>query len=115
MVQAGKGSLTLFNRMRTTMSMLNSTSDFSVSPLAIRRTLRAFGRGIFRALNNAIAAIIAQREHQAQLTVLRHLSDRELRDMGLSRSDIGPGLAQVAKDRARSQRLLQGADVTHAG
>ena len=107
MVQAGKGSLTLFDRMRTTMSMLNSTSDFSASPLAIRRSLRAFGRGIFRAVNNAIAAIIAQREHQGQLTVLRQMSDRELRDIGLARSDIGAGLAQAAKDRTRSQRLLQ--------
>lgn len=107
MVQAGKGSLTLFDRMRTTMSMLNSTSDFSASPLAIRRSLRVFGRGIFRAVNNAIAAIIAQREHQGQLTVLRQMSDRELRDIGLARSDIGAGLAQAAKDRTRSQRLLQ--------
>ena len=107
MVQAGKGSLTLFDRMRTTMSMLNSTSDFSASPFAIRRSLRAFGRGIFRAVNNAIAAIIAQREHQGQLTVLRQMSDRELRDIGLARSDIGAGLAQAAKDRTRSQRLLQ--------
>ena len=81
MVQAGKGSLTLFNRMRTTMSMLNSTSDFSASPTTVGRSLHGFGRSVWRAINNAIAAIIAQREHQAQLTVLRHLSDRELRDM----------------------------------
>ncbi len=107
MVQAGKGSLTLFNRTRTTMSMLNSISESSASPLTIRRSLGAFGRGIFRAVNNAIAAIIAQREHQAQLAILRQLSDRELRDIGLSRSAIGAGLAQAAKDRTRSQRLLQ--------
>jgi uncharacterized protein YjiS (DUF1127 family) len=106
MVQAGKGSLTLFKRMRTTMSMLNSTSEFSASPVAIRKSLRAFGRSVFRTVNNAIAAIIAQREYQAQLTILRQLSDRELRDIGLARSDIGGGLAQAAKDRARAQRLL---------
>jgi uncharacterized protein YjiS (DUF1127 family) len=70
------------------------------------RSLRAFGRGVFRAVNNAVAAIIAQREHQAQLTLLRQLSDRELRDIGLARSDIGGGLAQAAKERARAQRLL---------
>ena len=106
MVQAGKGSLTLFNRMRTTMSMLNSTSDFSASQLAIGRSIRSFGRSVFRAVNNVVAAIIAQREHQAHLTVLRQFSDRELRDIGLARSDIGAGLAQAAKDRTRSQRLL---------
>jgi len=106
MVQAGKGSLTLFDRMRTTMSMLNSTSDFSNSPVAIKRSLRTFARGIFRAVNNAIAAIIAQREHQAQLTILRQMSDRDLHDIGLMRSDISAGLARAAKDRTRSQRLL---------
>jgi uncharacterized protein YjiS (DUF1127 family) len=88
------------------MSLLNSTSDFFASPPSIRRSLRAFGRGVFRAVNNVIATIIAQREHQAQLTVLRQLSDRELRDIGLSRSNIGAGLAEAAKDRTRSQRLL---------
>src|SRR5262249_36335036 len=102
----GEGELeTSSNRMRTTMSLLNSTSDFSASPPSVRRSLRAFGRSVFRAVNNVIAAIIAQREHQAQLTVLRQLSDRELRDIGLSRSDIGSGLAEAAQDRTRSQRL----------
>jgi uncharacterized protein YjiS (DUF1127 family) len=88
------------------MSMLNSTSDFSASPSTIGRSLRGFGRSVWRAINNTIAAIIAQREHQAQLTVLRHMSDRDLRDIGLSRSSIGAGLAEAAKDRTRSQRLL---------
>jgi uncharacterized protein YjiS (DUF1127 family) len=103
----GEGELeTLFNRMRTTMSLLNHTSDFSASQLAVGRSLRALGRNVLRAVNNVVATIIAQREHQAQLTVLRQLSDRELRDIGISRSDIGAGLAEAAKDRTRSQRLL---------
>ena len=70
------------------------------------RPLRVFGRRAFRVVNNAIAAVIAQREHQAQLTILRQLTDRELRDIGLARSNIGVGLAEAAKDRTRSQRLL---------
>ena len=86
------------------MSLLNHTSDFSSDPFAIRKSLRAFGRGVFRAVNNAIAAVIAQREHQANLTVLRKMSDRELRDMGLSRSQIGAGLAEAAKERLQAQR-----------
>ena len=102
----GDGELDPLQQDETAMSMLNHISDSSASPLAIRRTLGALGRGIFRAVNNAIAAIIAQRERQAQLTILRRLSDRELRDIGLSRSDIGAGLAEAAKDRTRSQRLL---------
>jgi uncharacterized protein YjiS (DUF1127 family) len=86
------------------MSLLNHTSDFSSGPFAIRKSLRAFCRGVFRAVNNAIAAVIAQREHQANLTVLRKMSDRELRDMGLSRSQIGAGLAEAAKERLQAQR-----------
>jgi len=88
------------------MSMLNHTSDFSSAPFLIRRSIRAFGRRLARAVNNAIAVVIAQREHQANLTVLRNLSDRDLRDIGLSRSQIGNGLAEAAKDRLRSQRQL---------
>ena len=88
------------------MSLLNSTSEFSSAPFAIRRSLRVFGRSVSRAINNAIAAIIAQREQQANLTVLRKMSDRELRDIGLARSEIGGGLAQAAKERMRTQRLL---------
>jgi uncharacterized protein YjiS (DUF1127 family) len=88
------------------MSLLNHTHDFSSTPSAIRRSLRLFGRSVFRAINNVIAAIIAQREQQANLTVLRKMSDRELRDIGLARSEIGAGLAQAAKERMRTQRLL---------
>jgi uncharacterized protein YjiS (DUF1127 family) len=88
------------------MSMLNSTSEFSSAPFAIRRSLRVVGRSLSRAINTAIAAIIAQREQQANLTVLRKMSDRDLRDIGLARSEIGAGLAQAAKERMRAQRLL---------
>jgi uncharacterized protein YjiS (DUF1127 family) len=88
------------------MSLLNHTHDFSSTPFAIRRSLRLFGRSISRAINNVIAAIIAQREQQANLTVLRKMSERELRDIGLARSEIGGGLARAAKERMRSQRLL---------
>lgn len=88
------------------MSMLNHTSDFSAAPFAIRRSLRVLGRSIFRAVNTAIAGIIAQREQQANRTILRSFSDRELRDIGLSRSQIGAGLAEAAKDRLRLQRQL---------
>lgn len=90
------------------MSMLHHTSDFSSAPFFIRRSIRSFGRSFARAVNNAIAVIIAQREHQANLTILRNFSDRELRDIGLSRSQIGNGLAEAARDRLRSQRQLAG-------
>jgi hypothetical protein len=47
------------------MSMLNSISDFSSTPIAIRRSTKFFARKLFRAVNNAVAVIIAQREYQA--------------------------------------------------
>ena len=87
------------------MSLLNNTSDLSTSS-ALARSLRLVRRRTFRAANNAIAAVIAQREHQAQMTILRRMSDRELRDIGLSRGNVGAGLAQAARERMRAQRLL---------
>jgi uncharacterized protein YjiS (DUF1127 family) len=46
--------------------------------------------------------MIAHREYQANLVVLRHLSDRELKDIGLHRGEIAEGLA--AKARSRKQQ-----------
>ena len=53
------------------MSILSNVTD--TTPIAVRRL---FARGIVRLVNNFVAAIIAQREHQANLTILRTLSDR---------------------------------------
>jgi uncharacterized protein YjiS (DUF1127 family) len=105
MVQAGKGGASLF-KDETTMSMLNSISDFSSTPIAIRRSIRILARGLFRAINNAVAVMIAQREKQANRAILRSFTDRELRDIGLDRSRIGAGMAEAAKDRALRQLRL---------
>jgi uncharacterized protein YjiS (DUF1127 family) len=88
------------------VSMLSSISDFSSTPTSIRRSIKVFARAIARVANGWIAAIIAQRERQANLTILRSLSDRELRDIGLERSQIGAGLVQAAKDRALAQNRV---------
>ena len=85
------------------MSMLSSISEVSSRSLAIRRSIWIFARGVAATANRLIAAIIAERERQANLAVLRALSDRELRDMSLMRSQIGAGLAQAAKDRSCAQ------------
>ena len=88
------------------MSILDSISDFSSTPVAIQRSIKGLARGLFRAFNNMVAAIIAQREYQVNRAILRSLTDRELRDMGLERGQIGPGLAAAAKDRALNQIRL---------
>jgi uncharacterized protein YjiS (DUF1127 family) len=88
------------------VSMLSSISDFSSTQASIRRSIKVFARAIARVANGWIAAVIAQRERQANLTILRSLSDRELRDIGLERSQIGAGLVQAAKDRALALNRL---------
>jgi hypothetical protein len=85
------------------MSILSNITD--TTPIAVQRSTRLLARGIVRVVNNFVAAIIAQREHQANLTILRTLSDRE-RDMGLTRGQTGVGLAEAAKARALLQRRL---------
>ena len=101
-VRVGRG--TRFFERWFIMSILNSITD--TTPVALQRSTRLFARGIVRAVNNFVATIIAQREQQANLTILRSLSDRELRDMGLTRSQVAGGLAEAAKERARLQRGL---------
>ena len=73
------------------MSILSNITD--TTPSAVQRSTRLFARGIARVVNDVVAAIIAQRERQANLTILRTLSDHELRDVGLARSQIVGGLA----------------------
>ena len=86
------------------MSILGNI--FHTTPIGVQRSTRNLVRGVVRAINNFAAAIIAQRERQANLTVLQNLSDRELWDIGLARCQIGAGLAEAAKERARLQRRL---------
>lgn len=86
------------------MTMLNNTSSESVIPVAFKRSLRLFSARLARRFNDWVSAVIAHRERQAQLYVLRSLSDRELRDFGLNRSQIDNGLAEAAKERSRCQQ-----------
>jgi uncharacterized protein YjiS (DUF1127 family) len=88
------------------MSILSNITD--TTPIAVQRSTRNFARGVFRVINNFVAAIIAERERQANLAILRNLSDRELWDMGLARSQIGAGLAEAAKERATASEVAGG-------
>ena len=66
--------------------------------------MRFFILRLARFINGFVANVIAQRERQAQLAVLRSLNDRELKDMGLNRCEIGEGLAEAAKARSVGQQ-----------
>jgi uncharacterized protein YjiS (DUF1127 family) len=93
------------------MSILSNIT--APTPIAVQRSTRLFARRFARVVNNFVAAIIAQREHQANLTILRTFSDRELRDIGLARSQIAGGLAEAAKERARLQKRLAERNSVH--
>ncbi len=81
------------------MTMLNSSSGY-YGTSSVRRSFSAIGGTLFSLVNRWVAAFLARREYQANLVVLRSLSDRELRDMGLYRNQIGPALEDAARYRA---------------
>ena len=87
------------------MTLLNSSSGYSGTSY-VREMVRSIGRWLFSLVNGWVAAIIAHREYQASLAVLRSLSDRELRDMGIQRDQIGEGLADAARERASRQHAV---------
>jgi len=58
-------------------------------------------------IHGYVAKVIAHREYQAHLFMLRSFTDRELMDMGINRTQIGDGLAEAAKDRSALQEFRQ--------
>jgi hypothetical protein len=90
-----------------TMTMLTSTSShFARSaprPSPTYRKARFFLKSLAHLINGWIATAIARRERQANLCILRKLGERELRDMGLGRNQLGEGLRAAANDRAELQ------------
>ena len=85
------------------MTMLNNTSPYAATAPGIRPAAAIFLARLGRVMNRWIAAVIAHRERQAALFALRHLSDRDLRDIGIYRNDIGDALAERARERSRMQ------------
>jgi uncharacterized protein YjiS (DUF1127 family) len=85
------------------MTMLNNTSPYVVTAPGVRRGATALLARLGNLINRWVAAVIAHRERQAALVALRHLSDRDLQDIGLYRNEIGDALAERAEERARMQ------------
>jgi uncharacterized protein YjiS (DUF1127 family) len=84
------------------MTMLNTTRRYAVP--TVRGATAVFLARLGRLVNRVIAAAIAHRERQANLVALRHLSDRDLKDIGIYRCEIGDALAERAQDRRRIQQ-----------
>ena len=85
------------------MTMLNNTSPCAVTAPGVRRAAAILLARLGRLINQWIAAVIAHRERQAELAALRHLSDRDLKDIGICRNEIGDALAERAQERLRMQ------------
>ena len=85
------------------MTMLNNTSPYVVTASGVRRGAAVLLARLGSLINRWVAAVIAHRERQAALVALRHLSDRDLQDIGLCRNEIGDALAERAEERARMQ------------
>jgi uncharacterized protein YjiS (DUF1127 family) len=84
------------------MSMLNHTSSTTITAGSIFSTIKSV---LARAINSTIARLLAQREYEANLRILRSLSDRELMDMGINRTQIGGGLQYAGKERLAMQEV----------
>ena len=85
------------------MTMLNNISPYAVTAPGVGKGASVFLARFGRLINRWIAAVIAHRERQAALAELHHLSDRDLKDIGISRSEIGDSLAERARERLRMQ------------
>ncbi len=87
------------------MTLLNTNSSYS-NPSYIWAAIRSIGRGFLKLVNGWVAAIIAQRAHQATLTVLRHLDERQLRDIGIDRGEIDAASPDAVRDLALRRHAM---------
>jgi len=60
-----------------------------------------------RLLNRWVAGIIAGSEREAARAALRQLDDRELKDIGIYRHQLGDAFTEIARERIRLQRRGQ--------
>ena len=92
--------------------MLDDILSAATTPIAWRRTtisLAIFLARTRRRIDRMVAAAIARRERHAALAALHHLNGRELRDIGIYRSQIDYGLDEAAQVRSRLQHGMKSA------
>jgi uncharacterized protein YjiS (DUF1127 family) len=87
------------------MTLLNMNSGHS-DPSYIWAAIRSFGAGFLKLVNRWVAAILAQRAHQANLAVLRRLDERQLRDIGIDRGEIDAASPDAIRDRALRRHAM---------
>lgn len=69
--------------------------------------LPGVGSLLNRLVNRWVAGIIARREREAARVALRQLDDRELKDIGIRRHQLGDAFSEIARERLRQQRRGQ--------
>jgi uncharacterized protein YjiS (DUF1127 family) len=69
--------------------------------------LGGLGNLLNRLVNRWVAGIIARREREAARFALRQLDDRELKDIGIRRHQLGDAFSEIARERLRQQRREQ--------
>jgi uncharacterized protein YjiS (DUF1127 family) len=87
------------------MTMLNALPRGALNRTTVLRGVVSLLTRIGRLINRWIAAAIARHERQADIFALRRLNDRELKDIGLYRDDIGGDLVESAKYRNQMQQF----------
>ena len=65
---------------------------------------RGLGSRLNRLVNRWVAGIIARCEREAARVALRQLEDRELKDIGIYRHQLGDAFTEIARERMRLQR-----------
>jgi uncharacterized protein YjiS (DUF1127 family) len=86
------------------MTLITTTTRYHAAT-ALRRRLSVLAGRLGRLADRYVAWIIAELERRAEIAALRHLSDRQLKDIGLYRGQIEGGLAEAARDRLQQQHL----------
>jgi uncharacterized protein YjiS (DUF1127 family) len=59
-----------------------------------------------RLVDDWVAHIIADFERRAEIAALQHLSDQQLKDIGLYRGHIEGALDEASRDRLRQQNTI---------
>ena len=84
------------------MTMLTNMQTSATRPFALRAAVRL--AHLRRFMNRFFAAMIARHERQAVRAALHRLDDRELKDIGMFRTQIESSLEDLAQTRARMQQ-----------
>jgi len=82
------------------------TTARSSNTRLFRRRLFVFLSRLGRLVDDWVAFVISDYERRAEIAALQHMSDRQLKDIGLYRGQIEGALSEAARDRLRQQNAI---------